>query len=132
MKVIKMILTLNQIYPDFIGTCGGKTVTLDTYKKSIKIILGSKVFTTDEIKYLSDTLEYNDLIKIIVFNSTDKIFISNNVIYIDSNDEVLDQDKACIVDRHNIIQYIGNKISDVERDCMVILSGLGCELSKHW
>ena len=127
-----MMLALDQTYPDFIGSSNGKTVTLDTYKKSIKIILRSEVFNTDEIKYLSDTLEYNDLIKVLVFNASDKLHISNNVIYIDSKDKIPDKDKAYIVDRHNIIHYIGNKISDVERDCMVILSGLGCELSKHW
>ena len=127
-----MIPVLDQIYPDFIGTVEEKTVTLDTYKKSIKIFLGSNVFTADEIKYLSDTLEYQDLVKIIVFNSLNKVHISNNVIYVDSKDEVLDQNKACLVDRHNIVQYIGDKISDIERDGMVILSGLGCILSKHW
>ena len=127
-----MIPVLDQIYPDVIGTTGGNTVTLDTYKKNIKIILGSQVFFPDEIKYLSDTLEYKDLIKIIVFNSPDKRHISNNVIYIDSEDKILDQNKACIVDRHNLVQYVGDKITDIERDCMVILSGLGCELSKHW
>ena len=75
-----MIPILDQIYPDFIGTSNGKTVTLDTYKRSLKIILGSEVFTPEEIKYLSDTLEYNDLIKIIIFNSSLKEHISNNVI----------------------------------------------------
>ena len=127
-----MIPVLDQTYPDFIGIANKKTVTLDTYKKSIKIILGSEVFTLKEIKYLSDTLEYNDLIKIIIFNSSVKEHISDNVIYIDSKDDILDNNKACIVDRHNIVQYVGNKISDIERDCMVILSGLGCVLSKHW
>ena len=62
-----MIPILDQIYPDFIGTANGKTITLDTYGRSVKIILGSEVFTPEEIKYLSDTLEYNDLVKIIIF-----------------------------------------------------------------
>ena len=80
-----MIPVLDQAYPDSIGIANKKTVTLDTYKKSIIIILGSEVFTLKEIKYLSDTLEYNDLIKIIIFNSSVKEHISDNVIYIDSN-----------------------------------------------
>ena len=63
-----MIPILDEIYPDFIGTANGKTITLDTYRRSVKIILGSEVFTPEEIKYLSDTLEYNDLVKIIIFN----------------------------------------------------------------
>ena len=127
-----MIPILDQIYPDFIGTANGKTITLDTYGRSVKIILGSEVFTPEEIKYLSNTLEYNDLVKIIIFNSSVKEQISNNVIYVDSKNDILDSKLACIVDRHNIVQYVGNKISDTERDCMVILSGLGCTLSKHW
>ena len=94
--------------------------------------MGSEVFTPEEIKYLSNTLEYNDLVKIIIFNSSVKEQISNNVIYVDSKNDILDSKLACIVDRHNIVQYVGNKISDIERDCMVILSGLGCTLSKHW
>ncbi len=67
-----MIPILDQEYPDFIGVSYGKTVSLDTYKRSVKIILGSDVFNIKEIKYLSDTLEYNDLIKIIIFNSSVK------------------------------------------------------------
>ena len=62
-----MIPILDEIYPDFIGTANGKTITLDTYRRSVKIILGSEVFTPEEIKYLSNTLEYNDLVKIIIF-----------------------------------------------------------------
>ena len=127
-----MIPILDEIYPDFIGTANGKTITLDTYRRSVKIILGSEVFTPEEIKYLSNTLEYNDLVKIIIFNSSVKEQISNNVIYVDSKNNISDSKLACIVDRHNIVQYVGNKISDIERDCMVILSGLGCTLSKHW
>ena len=127
-----MSLSLDQIFPDFSGTHEEDSITLETYSKSIKIILGSEVFTVKEIKYLSDTLEYNDLVKIIIFNSVDKVHISENVIYIDSADEAAEKDKAYLLDRHNIIQYIGNKISDLERDSMVMLSGIGCTLSKHW
>ena len=127
-----MRLSLDQIFPDFSGTHEEDSITLETYSKSIKIILGSEVFTVKEIKYLSDTLEYNDLVKIIIFNSVDKVHISENVIYIDSADEAAEKDKAYLLDRHNIIQYIGNKISDLERASMVMLSGIGCTLSKHW
>ena len=127
-----MIPILDEIYPDFIGTANGKTITLDTYRRSVKIILGSEVFTPEEIKYLSDTLEYNDLVKIIIFNSSVKEQISNNVIYIDSKSDILNNNQACIADSHNIVQYVGNEISDIERDCMVILSGLGCVLSEYW
>ena len=127
-----MIPILDQEYPDFIGVSYGKTVSLDTYKRSVKIILGSDVFNIKEIKYLSDTLEYNDLIKIIIFNSSIKEHISNNVIYIDSKSDILNNNQACIADSHNIVQYVGNEISDIERDCMVILSGLGCVLSEYW
>ena len=105
-----MRLSLDQIFPDFSGTHEEDSITLETYSKSIKIILGSEVFTVKEIKYLSDTLEYNDLVKIIIFNSVDKVHISENVIYIDSADEAAEKDKAYLLDRHNIIQYIGNKI----------------------
>jgi hypothetical protein len=127
-----MLLTLNQLFPDFSGISEDNKVTLDTYSKYVKIILGSEVFNTNELKYLSDTLEYQDLLRIIIFNSKDKTYISKNTVYIDTNDEVIDKNKACIVDKHNIIQYVGDQISDIERDCMVILSGLGCTLSRYW
>ena len=127
-----IIIELEKKVPDFSGIISGEIVSLKDLKKFVKIFINSNAFTDEEIIRISDDNKYEELAKLIIINNGKQEIIRENIIYIKMENSILGNKKAAVVDRNDLVRYVGADISAIERTVMVLVSACGCEASDQW
>ena len=127
-----MIIELEKEFPDFSGIMSEKIVSLNDFKKFVKIFINSNLFSDEEIIRISEENKYEELAKLIIINNGKQEIIRENIIYIKMENSILGNKKAAVVDRNDLVRYIGADISAIERTVMVLVSACGCEASDQW
>ena len=127
-----MIIELEKEFPDFSGIMSEKIVSLNDFKKFVKIFINSNLFSDEEIIRISEENKYEELAKLIIINNEKQEIIRENIIYIKIENFILGNEKAVVVDRNGLVRYIGGDISAIERTVMVLVSACGCGASDQW
>lgn len=127
-----MIIELEKEFPDFSGIMSEKIVSLNDFKKFVKIFINSNLFSDEEIIRISEENKYEELAKLIIINNEKQEIIRENIIYIKIENSILGNEKAVVVDRNGLVRYIGVDISAIERTVMVLVSACGCGASDQW
>lgn len=127
-----MIIELEKEFPDFSGIMSEKIVSLNDFKKFVKIFINSNLFSDEEIIRISEENKYEELAKLIIINNEKQEIIRENIIYIKIENSILGNEKAVVVDRNGLVRYIGGDISAIERTVMVLVSACGCGASDQW
>ena len=127
-----MNIELEKEFPDFSGIMSGKRVSLNNFKKFVKIFINSNVFSEEEIIQISEDNKYEELAKLIIINNEKQEIIRENIIYIKIENFILGNEKAVVVDRNGLVRYLGGDISALERTVRVLVSACGCGASDQW
>ena len=127
-----MLIELDKKFPDFSGIMSGEIVNLNNFKKFVKIFINSNAFIDEEIIQISEDNKYEELAKLIIINNEKQEIIRDNIIYMKMENSILENEKSVVVDRNDLVRYIGAEISAIERTVMVLVSACGCEASDQW